>query len=77
MEVYSYVKEEDASGDSEGKVIDARWVIVNKGTAENPNVRCRLVGREFADKGNRDGLFPGTPPLEQREGAIISTGQGS
>ena len=40
-----------------------RWVIVNKGTREKPNIRCRLVGRGFADKGNRDDLFAVTPPL--------------
>ena len=40
-----------------------RWVTVNKGTSEQPNVRCRLVAREFAEKGNRDDLFAGTPPL--------------
>ena len=49
--------------DPSGVVIDVRWVIVNKGTHEEPNVRCRLVGRECADKGNKDDLFAGTPPL--------------
>ena len=63
MGVYRYVAESEALADTEGVVIDVRWVIVNKGTQDEPNVRFRLVGREFADKGNRDDLFAGTPPL--------------
>ena len=63
MEVYTYVTQEEAMNDPSGVVIDVRWVIVNKGIREEPNIRCRLVGREFADKGNRDDLFAGTPPL--------------
>ena len=63
MGVYSYVPQEEALSDPEGIVIDVRWVIVNKVTKQEPNVRCRLVGREFAEKGNRDDLFAGTPPL--------------
>ena len=63
MGVYEYVTPEEAHRDPEGVIIDVRWVIVNKGTASEPNVRCRLVGREFATKGNRDDLFAGTPPL--------------
>ena len=63
MKVYEYVTQSQALEDPEGVIIDVRWVVVNKGTPEEPNVRCRLVGREFADKGNRDDLFAGTPPL--------------
>ena len=63
MGVYRYVAESEALADTEGVVIDVRWVIVNKGTQDEPNVRCRLVGREFADKGNRGYLFAGTLPL--------------
>ena len=63
MDVYEYVTQKQALEDPEGVVIDVRWVVVNEGTSEEPNVRCRLVGREFTDKGNRDDLFAGTPPL--------------
>ena len=59
----TYVTREEAENDPSGVIIDVRWVIVNKGTQEEPNIRCRLVGREFADKGNKDDLFAGTPPL--------------
>ena len=34
--MYSYVKMEDAMADEKGKIIDVRWVIVNKGTKEEP-----------------------------------------
>ena len=46
--------------------MSVRWVDTNKGTPEVVDVRCRLVGREFAEKGNRDDLFAGTPPLEAK-----------
>ena len=31
-----------------------KWVDVNKETAENPNVRCRFVARDFKKKGEND-----------------------
>ena len=34
----------------------------NKGTADHPEVRSRLVAQEFATK-DREGLFAATPPL--------------
>ena len=54
MGVYRYVSSEEAHGDPDGIVVDTRWVTVNKGTKKDPNVRCRLVAREFAEKGNRN-----------------------
>ena len=45
------------------KVIDTRWLDVNKGDEDHPNYRARLVGREIK-KDRRDDLFAGTPPLE-------------
>ena len=43
-----------------------RWVDVNKGTTENPDVRCRLVARDFKPKGEKDrkDLFAAMPLLE-------------
>ena len=46
-----------------GKIIGTRWVDVNKGDAESPNYRSRLVGREF-NVGKDDTLYAATPPLE-------------
>ena len=45
------------------KVIQTRWIDVNKGDNENPNYRSRLVAKEF-NTGAVDGLFAATPPLE-------------
>ena len=63
MGVYRYVTEQEALNDRDSVRVDVRWVIVNKGMDKEPNIRCRLVAREFAEKGNRDDLFVGTPPL--------------
>ena len=50
--------------------VSVRWVDTNKGTAECPNYRSRLVGREIK-KDNRVDLFSATPPLEAMK-ALIS-----
>ena len=49
--------------------ISVRWVDVNKGTKESPNVRCRMVARDFKPKGEKDGedLFAAMPPLEAKK----------
>ena len=52
------------------QVISTKWLDINKGDAEKPNIRCRLVGRELARQ-KRDDLFAGTPPLESMK-AVIS-----
>ena len=35
---------------SEAKIIGTRWVIVNKGDVDVPNVKARLVAQEFANE---------------------------
>ena len=42
---------------------------VNKGTTEVPEVRCRLVARDFKPKGEKDSgdLFAAMPPLESKK----------
>ena len=45
------------------KPVKVRWVDVNKGDDDLPNVRCRIVAKDFnVDK--RPDLFAATPPLE-------------
>ena len=45
------------------KPVKVRWVDVNKGDDDTPNVRCRIVAKDFnVDK--RPDLFAATPPLE-------------
>ena len=43
--------------------LGGRWVDVDKGDSENPNVRCRYVAKEIAYFRD-DGLFAAMPPLE-------------
>ena len=50
--------------DTTGKApISTRWVDTNKGDADSPDVRCRLVGRELKAYQLRDDVFSATPPL--------------
>jgi hypothetical protein len=48
--------------------VSVRWVDVNKGTQEDPEIRCRLVARDFKGKHDKDreDLFAATPPLEAK-----------
>ena len=49
--------------------VSTKWVEVDKGTLEKPDVRCRLVARDFRVKGegHRDDLFAAMPPLEAKK----------
>ena len=49
--------------------VSTKWVEVDKGTTEKPDVRCRLVARDFRVKGegHRDDLFAAMPPLEAKK----------
>ena len=65
--VFRGVSAEEAMADPSGKVISSRWVNSNKGDAEAPDVRCRLVGQEI----NRGGdgpqdFYAATPNLEAK-----------
>ena len=45
------------------KLVEGCWVDVNNGDDDSPNVRCRIVAKDFnVDK--RPDLFSATPPLE-------------
>jgi hypothetical protein len=46
-----------------GKIIGVRWVDVNKGDSEKPDMRSRLVGQEF-NTGKNGELYASTLPLE-------------
>ena len=49
--------------------ISTKFIDRNKGTREEPLVRCRLVARNFKTKGDKDrhDLFAATPPLEGKK----------
>jgi len=59
--LYTKVRRSDVGGGQ--RVIPVRWIRVNKGTQERPNVRCRLVAKEIKTYSD-DSLFAATPPLE-------------
>ncbi len=46
-----------------GKLIDTRWIDVNKGDSDHEDYRSRLVGKEFK-RSECPELFAATPPLE-------------
>ena len=49
MKVYTIVVE-DHQKSTGGKIIDVRWIDVNKCDMENPDMRSRLVGKEFREE---------------------------
>ena len=56
--------EDDGQGPTSTK-----WVDIDKGAAGSPDVRCRLVARDFKPRGERDreDLFAAMPPLEAKK----------
>ena len=51
--------------------VSTKWVDINKGDEQNPEIRCRWVGREFkGNDNNRDDLFAATPPLEAKKALV-------
>ena len=52
--------------------IGTRWVDTNKGSEDFPDVRCRLVARDFKEKRDkeREDLFAATPPVEAERMAL-------
>ena len=53
-----------------GRTIGTKWIYVNKGDIDNPDIICRRVGKEFRTTPD-DALYASTPPLESLR-AIIS-----
>ena len=56
--------------------IGTRWIDINKGDENNPELRSRLVGQEF-NKFKDDLMFAATPPLEAKKAlcSLAVTGQ--
>ena len=55
----------EAMATPDSKVIPSRWVLCNKGDAEHPDVRARLVGCEI-NTYKDDSFYASTPPLESK-----------
>ena len=69
IDLYDEVLIEEAIEQTGKMPISTKWVDVNKGTSEKPDVRCRLVARDFKPKGDqhREDLFAAMPPLEAKK----------
>lgn len=51
--------------------MSVRWVDTNRGSEENPEVRSRLVARDFKTKADDwEDLFAATPPIEAERLAL-------
>ncbi len=68
--VYRKVPIDECYQSTGKKPIKIRWVIVNKGDAENPEYRARLVAKEIKMDQRLD-LFAATPPLEAKKVPIF------
>ena len=63
--IYEYYQKKMDSdlGSEDPPLVGVRWVDTNKGDAQDPNYRRRLVAQEFR-KSHMESIFAGTPPLE-------------
>ena len=66
MKVYEKVPLSMCIEETGKQPINVGWVDVNKGDDENPEIRCRIVGKEYNDQKRVD-LFAATPPLESNK----------
>ena len=73
MGVYSFVSRSEALNDPDGSFVKVKWVRTIKGTAAQPNIRCRLVAQETGYGQRIDELFSGTPSLMSTK---IAKGEG-
>ena len=69
ISLYEEVNEDEAWSVTGRAPITTKWVDVNKGTDTNPDVRCRLVARDFKPKGGKStwDVFAAMPPLEAKK----------
>ena len=63
MEVYEYSTEAEARARTGRKPEGLKWIDTNKGSAEDPRYRSRLVYTEVCHQGVET-IFSATPPLE-------------
>ena len=63
MKVYEYSTETEARARTERNPVGLKWIDTNKGSAEAPRYRSRLLCTEVRHKGVEP-IFSATPPLE-------------
>ena len=61
--VYRTVPIEECWRVTGSKPVQVKWVDINKGDAQNPEYRSRLVAKEIK-RDSRDDIFAATPPIE-------------
>ena len=76
MNLYTKVSKKEAHKETGKSPISVRWIDINKGDAEHPNYRSRLVAREI-NTSKRDDLFAATPPLEASKFSLPLTTSGN
>ena len=76
MGVYTYVRRSEAVSDPDGTFVKVKWVRTNKGTVEQPHIKCRLVAQELGYGQRIDELFSGTPSLMSMKMAIVHAAKG-
>ena len=64
--VYGKVPIQNCWNDTGKDPIGVRLLTINKGDDENPEIRCRIVAKEF-NTSKREDLFAATPPLEAKK----------
>ena len=66
FQVYLKVPIQNCWNDTGTDPVGVRWLNVNKGDTQNPEIRCRIVAQEFNTQ-KREDLFAATPPLEAKK----------
>ena len=64
MEVYEYSTEAEARARTGRNPVGLKWIDTNKGSAEAPRYRSRLVCTDVTVQGGRNRSSSATPPLE-------------
>ena len=64
--IYGKVPIQNCWNDTGKDPIGVRWLTMNKGDDEKPEIRCRIVAKEF-NTHKREDLFAATPPLEAKK----------
>ena len=75
MGVYGYAERTTAMSDPEGVFVKVKWVRINKGTQQDPQIKCRLVAQELAYGVRMDELYANTPSLSCVKMAMVYAGQ--
>ena len=71
--IYTKVPTKECRDKTGAEPIGTKWLEINKGDDQDPNIRARLVAQEFA-KGKLNTIFAATPPLEAKKALLSGKG---